>query len=68
MSAETEPTDRAVLLLQRTRELLLDCRGVTAQLGASRPGQQLPAASAERIAGSWSQRSKRGSSRRSRTR
>jgi len=35
MSADTEPADHAVLLLQRTRELLLDCREAVEQLGAS---------------------------------
>ena len=39
-----------MLLLQRTRELLLDCRAVAEQLGASPAGQEPPAAAAERIA------------------
>ena len=50
MSPETEPADRAVLLLQRTRELLLDCRAVAEQLGASPASQEPQAAAAERIA------------------
>ena len=51
MNPETDPTDRAVLLLQRTRELLLDCRSVAEQLGASPAGQEPSgAAAAERIA------------------
>jgi hypothetical protein len=50
VSPETEPTDRAVLLFQRTRELLLDCRAAAEQLGAGPAGQEPPAAAAERIA------------------
>ena len=50
MSQETEPADRAVLLLQRTRELLLDCRRVAEQLSDSPAGQEPQAGAAERIA------------------
>jgi len=50
MSPETEPTDRAVLLLQRTRQLLLDCREVAEQLGVSPPAEERSAIAAERIA------------------
>jgi len=48
--ADTTPTDRAVLLLQRTRESLLDCRAAAAELGAPSPGQESEPASSERIA------------------
>jgi len=44
VSAETEPTDRAVLLLRRTRELLLDCRAPAEQLGEPPAGQEPPTA------------------------
>ena len=50
MTGETEPADRAVLLLQRTRELLLDCRAVAEQLGVSPPAEERSAVAAERIA------------------
>ena len=50
MSPDTAPADRAVLLLQRTRELLLDCRAVAEQLGAPPAGQEPQAEAAERIA------------------
>jgi hypothetical protein len=45
----TEPTDRAVALLQRTRELLLECRAVAEQLQAA-VEHESQAAAAERIA------------------
>jgi hypothetical protein len=46
----TEPTDRAVLLLQRVRELLLESRVVAQQLEAVPSGDESPADAAERIA------------------
>jgi hypothetical protein len=45
----TEPTDRAVLLLQRVRELLLESRTVAQRLDAG-PSEPPPAEAAERIA------------------
>jgi len=35
----TDPADRAVLLLQRVRELLIECRAVATQLEVA-PGQE----------------------------
>jgi hypothetical protein len=46
----TEPTDRAVLLLQRVRELLLESRAVAQQLAAGPSEPEPPAEAAERIA------------------
>ena len=50
MSTDTEPADRAVLLLQRTRELLLGCRAVAEKLATSPAVMEPPTAAAERIA------------------
>ena len=50
MSPETDPTDRAIGLLQRTRELLLECRSVAERLSASPAEPEPPAVAAERIA------------------
>jgi len=50
VTTDTKPADRAVLLLQRRRELLLDCRAVAEQLGVSPAGQEPPSLAAERIA------------------
>jgi len=50
VSRVTEPADHAVLLLQRTRELPLDCRAAAKQLGAAPPGQEPPVMAAGRIA------------------
>jgi hypothetical protein len=47
--ADTDPVDRAVVLLQRTRELLLECRAVADQLGAAAVGES-SAAAGERVA------------------
>ena len=45
----TDPVDRAVLLLQKARDLLIECRVVAAQLEAP-SGQESQAAAGERIA------------------
>ena len=45
----TDPADRAVLLLQRVREVLIECRAVAIQLKVA-SGQASQAAAAERIA------------------
>ena len=45
----TDPADRAVVLLQRVRELLIECRAVATQLEVA-PGRESQAAAAERIA------------------
>jgi hypothetical protein len=47
----TDPADRAVLLLQRVQELLIECRAVATQLDVG-SGQESQAAAAERIANS----------------
>ena len=47
--ADGNPADRAVVLLQRARELLLECRAVASRLEAA-PGRESEAAAAERIA------------------
>ena len=47
---EPEPADRAVTLLQRTRELLLEYRMVAEQLQAAPPEGESSAGTAERIA------------------
>ena len=47
MNPDTEPTDHAIGLLQRTRELLLDCRATAERLDAAPTGQEPPAAAAE---------------------
>jgi hypothetical protein len=49
VSRDPEPADRAVLLLQRTRELLLECRAVAEQLGRA-PAQESQAVAGERVA------------------
>jgi hypothetical protein len=46
----SSPEDRAVLLLQRTSELMLECRAVAGQLQKSAGGAESPAEAAERIA------------------
>jgi hypothetical protein len=46
--AGIEPADRAVVLLQRVRELMIECRGVAEQLQVV-PTQECQAAAAERI-------------------
>lgn len=46
---DAEPGERAVFLLQRMRELLLECRGVMTELHHG-PVQESEAAAAERIA------------------
>ena len=46
----SDAADRAVQLLQRVRELLLECRAVVDQLSASPTSAAPPAAAAERIA------------------
>jgi hypothetical protein len=46
----TEPADRAVLLLQRVRDLLLKSRSVAQQLEAGASGHEPPAEAADRIA------------------
>ena len=46
----TAPADRAVLLLQRVRELLLESRTVAQQLEAGPSAPEPPAEAAERIA------------------
>jgi hypothetical protein len=48
-TAGSDPADRAVMLLQRARELLLECRAVAEQLQVA-SGQESQAATAERIA------------------
>ncbi|SRR5713101_5828783 len=48
-TADNDPAGRAVMLLQRVRELMLECRMVAAQLEAT-SGQESQAAAAERIA------------------
>jgi hypothetical protein len=48
-SANTDPADWAVVLLQRVRELLIECRAVAGQLEVA-PGQESEAAAAERMA------------------
>src|SRR5262245_18970527 len=45
----TEPADRDIVLLQRVRELLIECRTVAAQLEAG-SGQESQTVAAERIA------------------
>jgi hypothetical protein len=45
----TDPADRAVLLLQRVRELLIECRAVATQLEVA-SGRESQAAAAERFA------------------
>lgn len=47
---ETGPADRAVLLLQRTRELMLECRAVAEELENAPAAHELAAEAAERIA------------------
>jgi hypothetical protein len=49
-SANTDPADRAVILLQRRQELLLECRAVGEELAAGLAGQESGAVAAERIA------------------
>jgi hypothetical protein len=46
----SQPADRAVVLLQETRELLLQCRAVAEPLGAGPPGDERATGAAERIA------------------
>jgi hypothetical protein len=46
--AGIEPADRAVVLLQRVRELMIECRGVAEQLQVV-PTQESQAAAAERL-------------------
>jgi hypothetical protein len=46
---DTDPADRAVMLLQRTRERLHECRAVAEQL-APAPAREGSSAAAERIA------------------
>jgi len=46
----TEPTDRAVLLLQPGSELLLESRAIAQQLEVTPDGEEPPAQAAERIA------------------
>lgn len=45
----TDPADRAIVLLQRVRDLLVECRGVAVQLEAT-SGPESQAAAGERIA------------------
>ena len=60
----TEPTDRAGLLLQRVRELLLESGAVAQQLENAPAGDEPSAHAAERIAyGIWLPRLRKGSSR-----
>ena len=49
MSPDTEPADHAVLMLQRTRDLLLECRAVAQRLQVA-VEQEAQAGAAERIA------------------
>jgi hypothetical protein len=49
-SRDSEPAERAVTLLQRTGELLLECRTVAEQLSVAPDGQEPQSAAAERIA------------------
>ena len=44
------PEDRAVALLQRTSELMLECRAVARELQEPASGTESPAEAAERIA------------------
>ena len=46
----SSPEDRAVLLLQRTSELMLECRAVARELQEPASGTESPAEAAERIA------------------
>ena len=46
----TEPTDRAVLLLQRLSELLFESRAIAQQLEAEPPKDAPPSYAAERVA------------------
>ena len=45
----SSPEDRAVLLLQRTSELMLECRAVARELQEPASGTESPAEAAERI-------------------
>jgi hypothetical protein len=46
----SSPEDRAVRLLQRTSELMLECRAVASELQEPASGTESPAEAAERIA------------------
>ncbi len=48
-TADNDPAGRAVMLLQRLRELMIECPSVAAQLEAT-SGHESQAAAAERIA------------------